>query len=223
MFQRDYIRRLIEQLGQALHNIYRLRQVEKFDDAQLEIDRAGKSLLGIDLQLLRSLGEDEIIAFFKPGEALDSAKCFAAAALLREEARLREISGLAAQSQAGYRKALRLFLEALQHSKLLRTPENIASIDKLVEKLPKSNLGEAISKKLLWYFEWTGRFAKAEDSLYELLDAGAAIAAEGEAFYQRLLDKPDAELSAGNLPRAEVMEGMREFRQKIADAESRKS
>lgn len=216
MFQRDYIRRLIEQLGQALHNIFRLRQVEKFEDAQLEINRAGKSLLGIDLQLLRSLGEDEIIAFFKPGEALDSAKCFAAATLLREEGRLQEISGLAAQSQASFRKSLRLFLESLQHSKLLRTPENIAAIDKLIEKMPKTSLGEAILKNLFWYFEWTGRYAKAEDTLYDLLETGAVIAAEGMSFYQRLLDKSDAELLAGDLPRTEVIEGVRELRQKIA-------
>ncbi len=221
MFQRDYIRRLIEQLGQALHSIFRLQQVEKFDDAQLEINRAGKSLLGIDLQLLRSMGEDEIIAFFQPGEALDAAKCLAAAALLREEGRLQEISGRAAQSLASFRKSLRLFLEALQHSELLRTPENIAAIDQLVEKLPKSTLGQAMLKKLFWYFEWTGRYAKAEDTLYDLLENGAVIAAEGVSFYQRLLDKSDAELLSGNLPRAEVIEGMRELRKKIADKESR--
>jgi len=36
MFQRDYIMRMIEQLGQALIRIMSLKEAEKFDAAQIE-------------------------------------------------------------------------------------------------------------------------------------------------------------------------------------------
>jgi len=69
--------------------------------------------------------------------------------------------------------------------------------------------------RLLPYYERAGRYADAEDVLYELLtetrtlDAGEfeTGADVGAAFYGRLLARADAELGAGGLPREEVEEG----------------
>jgi len=53
-----------------------------------------------------------------------------------------------------------------------------------------------------------GRYAKAENALYAILDSHAGFADEGRRFYERLLTKSDEQLAAGNLPREEVLEGM---------------
>ncbi len=55
----------------------------------------------------------------------------------------------------------------------------------------------------------TGRFGKAEDALYELLQHRFPnIRPEFEAFYERMLARQDQELETGNLPRSEIDEGL---------------
>jgi CheY-like chemotaxis protein len=62
--------------------------------------------------------------------------------------------------------------------------------------------------------EAVGRYADAEDSLFEVIDGdpddGAAVD-QGIAFYQRLLAKEDADLEAGGLPRDEVRAALAEL------------
>jgi hypothetical protein len=68
------------------------------------------------------------------------------------------------------------------------------------------------------HFEQLGEFAKAEDVLFATLDAQPAqpgLREFGMAFYQRLMSKSDAALSAGNLPRPELEAGLAELRHVI--------
>jgi pseudouridine kinase len=48
----------------------------------------------------------------------------------------------------------------------------------------------------------------AEVGVQRLLEADPAYAGEGVQFYRRLLERPDAELEAGGLPRSEVADGL---------------
>ncbi len=57
------------------------------------------------------------------------------------------------------------------------------------------------------YCEQLGRFATAEDVLFEMLDRGDDVAETGPAFYDRLLAKTETELQDGDLPRNEVEDG----------------
>ena len=61
-------------------------------------------------------------------------------------------------------------------------------------------------------YEAGGHYGDAEDTLFEGLDADSAdeLAEAAIAFYRRLLDKVDAELEAGNLPREEAEAGLAE-------------
>ena len=55
----------------------------------------------------------------------------------------------------------------------------------------------------------------AEDELLELVDRRATspeIVLEGIAFYERLLQKKDAELEAGEIYRDEIQDGLKELR-----------
>jgi hypothetical protein len=73
---------------------------------------------------------------------------------------------------------------------------------------------------LMQHYERTGQFALAEDMLYSILEEkgddreGLAF---GVAFYQRILRQNDATLLVGNLPRAEILEGLGDLthRQKL--------
>ena len=64
---------------------------------------------------------------------------------------------------------------------------------------------------LFRYFERTGRFSQAEDTLEDMLTASPgnrSIVTKGIAFYYRLRHKSDATLQAGNMSRNEVEEGL---------------
>jgi hypothetical protein len=70
---------------------------------------------------------------------------------------------------------------------------------------------------LMQHYERNGEFAKAEDALCAMLEAepGNDLILEfGTMFYRRLLVQSDAALARGNLPRAEVEEGLKELLQR---------
>jgi hypothetical protein len=72
---------------------------------------------------------------------------------------------------------------------------------------------------LMRHYEQHGAFAKAEDALFDLLEAepGNSDALEfGIAFYERLRGQSDMALAKGNLPRQELEAGLAELRQRQA-------
>lgn len=221
MFQRDYIMRMIEQLGQALIRIMKLKEAEKFDAAQIEINRAGKMLLGFDMALLRMLSDEEIIKLLKPVEDLDTGKCIVTAELLLEDGNICERQEQAETAGISLVKSLSLFLEALLNSPQMRSPEYLGKVEELVGRLRAFHLPGHISGKLMQFYEVIGDFARAEDVLFDLADREhPGTAALGERFFERLLQQSDEALRAGNLPRDEVVEGYQVFKQKLADHDS---
>lgn len=201
--------RLIEQLGQALIRIMKLKEAEQFNAAQIEINLAGKMLLGLDMELLRALSDEEIISLLKPTGELDSGKCLMAAELLKEEADIQERQGQLQESAASYAVSLSLFLEAALTNKQVRSTEYIEKIDFICGKLTDFHLPANIKLKQFRYCELIGELARAEDCLYELIESDSADYIEtGIKFYKRLLQLDDAELARGNLPRDEVKEGL---------------
>jgi len=210
MYQRDYIMRMIEQLGVFLTRILKLKEAEKFDAARMEIDRAGKTLLGLDMSLIRALSDEKIISLLQPTGSLDSGKCLLIAELLREEGDICERQGKEEERYTCYSKSLSLYLEALAVNADFRNQEYLTKINALIQRLQQFTLLSHIDEKLFHYFEMTGEYAKAENHLFLLLETDhPEILEEGIRFYERLLAKSDRELEQGNLPREEVEEGLR--------------
>ncbi len=80
-------------------------------------------------------------------------------------------------------------------------------------------LPEASYGRLLRYLVHGGRFAVAEDLLFEWLEehgATAALRAAGEGLYDDLEAESDERLLAGELPRDELAEGRAMFRRSCA-------
>ena len=121
-------------------------------------------------------------------------------------------------SYYSYLKACNLFLEALHDKSQRKEIEYIPEVEELLGKLEDYELPARTHQLLFWYFDYTGRYAKAEDMLFESLEEEAseepdeaekaALLEKGEAFYARLLGKGDEELEAGNFSQAEIEEGL---------------
>lgn len=221
MYQRDYIMRLIEQFGQALQRILKKREAEQFDAALYEISQAGKTLLGLDMTLLRVLDDRQIVEFLTTSDGLDSGRCLVIAELFLQEGEITALVGDAEESLRDHIKSLSLFLSALAENEQLRSETYFSKVEDLRQRLSAASLPGHVTLKLCRYCEQRGDYAKAEDLLFALLETGyPGIAEAGRAFFARLLALSDAALQQGNLPRNEVVEGQRDFEKRLLAAKA---
>jgi hypothetical protein len=109
-------------------------------------------------------------------------------------------------------RALNLYLEVYLHGARTFLPEYADEIEPLAAALAVYKLPVPAMDRLWRYYEKKGDFAAAEDLLHELLEeteSDPVRVKRGVDFYRRLLQRSDAELAAGNLPRDEVEEGIK--------------
>lgn len=211
MFERDYILRLIEQLTQVLNKILFSKEAKNLTEAKEIIRQAYPNMLGLDPDMIRSMSDVEIINFLKITGSTQYERCLMIAELLKEEASIDElISGEGNEDAAlTYFDSLSLFLEALINKDELMTDRFINDMQVVLEKVSGYELPPEIAEKLSRFYEITGRYADAEDILFELTESGNPHYLQtAEKFYLRLMEKPDSELLKGNLPKVEVVEGL---------------
>ncbi len=216
MMQRDYILRLIEQLGQVWAILYTLVTKGQIAEALLVIDQALQRLVGFSLAEAEALSADDLIALIRlSGSRLDESlvadQLTVLASLLREAADAYAIQGDPDRADNQRLKALHLFLAALTGNGSPSSPQVADAVEPLLEQLSEYELPAPV-KDLLWqHFERVGQFAKAEDWLFELLEddqAEPGAVEQGIAFFERLLERSDEELVQGDLPRDEVLVGL---------------
>lgn len=219
--QRDSILRLIEQLGQVIAIAIGLAKGGQPDEALQVIDQALKGLVGFDLDDIEQMRAEDVIQMVRlarsghiaPAEMVAGDLAFTAG-LLAEAAEIHGLQGELARRDTGRLKALQLYLTVLTEEQ----PDLAVAVQvvpSLLEKLEGYELPYQTIYQLWQYHEQRGEFARAEDRLFELLDneqSGDEIVGDGIAFFLRLLDRTDAELEAGGLPRDEVEAGLDELR-----------
>jgi hypothetical protein len=142
--------------------------------------------------------------------------CLWAATLLKAEGEIYEDMGNAKESYYRYLKSLHLLLEVLLHEYIDSDSDFYMAAKDLLKKLEDYELPGSTKEKVFAYYEHIGQYAKAEDTLFEMLeDDGAdnALVERGQAFYTRLLTKSSSDLMAGNFSREEVQEGLAQLRE----------
>ncbi|HZS79513.1 MAG TPA: DUF6483 family protein [Ktedonobacteraceae bacterium] len=211
MSQRDYILRLAEEVGRVLAQVIYRKQRQDYQGALNFIDEQYRQLLGMGAGFIHAAPEETLLALLTSFDTLDTEKCWLVATMLKAEGELYELQDNENDSYYCFLKALNLFLEVLfmlnKSSHTEKTPE----VEGLIARLTPFEVPEATRKRIFRYFEQTGRYAKAEDILSELLEAHPADAVmlnEGKAFYTRLLHQSDETLRAGNFSREEAKEGL---------------
>lgn len=206
---------MISSLARVLAKVMLHKKAKQYDQAMEELQQAGKQLLGMNLLLLSSLSDEELIALLKLGERFDVEKCLAAAELLREQSEIQGLTGNENESARSAMKSLSLFTELVQYEKEALPQEYFEKIESLIQALSVFELPQSIQQKLFRYYELTGSYAKAEDVLFELVEQNASFLQDGIKFYDRLMKKTDDELAKGNLPRGEVKKSANELTKKI--------
>jgi hypothetical protein len=227
MAQRDYILRMFEEMSRAVAQIIYQREIKDYQATHDLIDEQFKQTLGMGSGFLHSLSDETLLSMLTTLGMLNIEKCWLIAMLLKAEGNLYADEQDENKSYYSYLKSCNLFLEALYDQNQHCNIEKIAEIEELLGKLEDYELPPRTMQLLFWYFEYTGRYAKAEDMLFDILEIEPdeemeciegiesvdEMRSKGEAFYVRLLSKNDSTLENGNFSRSEIRDGLARLHQ----------
>ncbi len=211
MFESDYILRMFSMLGRALARIIFFRETKNYDAALLEVDNTGRSLLGLNTDTIERLPVSDLKNVLGSDPSLAQSRLYTAGVLLKEKGEILELKDEDSDSAGLYLKALRLMTDEIKGIEEVDGRKGIANVDAVIGKLKDYELPSDMKRKLIDYYEYSGRFDKAEDVIFEMVDESASFAGEGISYYERLLKRSDFELEAGHLPRAEAEDALREL------------
>ncbi len=208
MLTRDYILRMIDVLSRVLAKILFFKNTKNYKDAFHELDMATKELLGMDRMFINSLSDSQLVQLMEPEENLLGPKCYLLGVVFKEEAEIFELQGDDENRIEFYMRSLFMFVEGIERSKVMIGEDHPGKINEVIDKLKDYELPQDIEEKLFYYYEFTGRFDKAEDILFSLIEMDNSFLDKGKDFYERLLQKDNTQLENGNLPRNEVEESL---------------
>ncbi len=212
MIERDYILRMFNLLGQALTRIFFFKEIREYDKALLEVDKSALSLLGLNAEMIGKLDTAGLSDLFGSDPALLDSKLFAAGTFMMERGEILAKQDREDESIGMYMKALDLFLKGQP----LQDMQADNRVDLTIDALKSYELPLAVRRKMVEYFERKGKFDRAEDVVFEIVNEDPGFLQEGISFYERLLLKSDRQLEEGDLPRNEVEDGLAELRKKSA-------
>jgi len=226
----DFILRMLDQVGDAIARVLTGRSPGAEQMAERELASAYQELTGSGRALVARLSSEQLLAILGAPARFNRERGYVLARLLEADAELierraaddaRAEGGDATASAAASArlKALDLYLEATQAG--LDEEDLDERIAGLRDALAELHLPEASHWRVFEYVLGEGRYAAAEDLLFEGLGrfgGGRAVAERGRAFYRALDALPDADLDAGALPRPEVAEGRAAFEAELEQA-----
>jgi tetratricopeptide (TPR) repeat protein len=196
--------RQIEQVGQMLARILGLAKGGREDEALGMFDEAYKPLLGVGSRVVAVLDEGQLVDMLTSGANPDTRRVAMALELLKAEADLYAGAGQAGEAAVRYRRAVALAGYLAARSERLLDRDLAAD---LLERAGELELPAAQRLAIARVLEALGRYADAEDALFELIDEAPGDPApveEAIAFCQRLRPLEPEQLAAGGLPLEEV-------------------
>jgi hypothetical protein len=220
LVQRDYILRLFEQMGQVITVVIGLKKNGEPSEALRVASDGLHGLVGFNLEDIEKLAAEDIVQLIRlsrsghasPGEQV-AGQLGVVGRFLTEIADIHDIQAEPERADRARLKALHIYLVVLVEEQS-SIDEVQAAIALLVGQLSGYVLPFAISDMLWRHYEMRGDFARAEDTLFEMLETGGhdqGVVDNAIAFYQRLLEKADNDLEEGGLPRDEVLAGLSEL------------
>jgi hypothetical protein len=214
MLKNDYIMRIIEQFINAMALILRYQKADEYEKALQTTGDTFTKIFGAGSDFFNSLADQDLINLLKTNGALDKDKTIMIAALLKIEGDLFESQKNSDESSHRYLKSLNLYLESYLNDNPNGRAQTISTdyyndIENLLQKLDSYELPPQTKNRIWQYFEKEGKYSRAEDLLYELYEETPEddLFGQGISFYDRLMQKNDQQLNAGDLPRDEVEEG----------------
>lgn len=215
MIKNDYLSLKMQELSEVIAKILKLLESKNIVESHEIIDDAFKRLLGISPRVAENLSYKDLIQFSGSSEAAQSIKLIILGELLKLDGDIGKQEGDTNKSIDLYIKAFNIFIKAMSIDKDTCLEISSKSISYISNEISEYELAFDALYSLFKYSEFLGNYAKAEDTLYELLEATDTeldMVAEAITFYKKLLTKSDEELIAGNLPREEIEDALKQLK-----------
>jgi tetratricopeptide (TPR) repeat protein len=203
--------RQIEQVGRMLAAIIGLAKGGRGDEALGMFDEAYKPLLGVGTGVVAVLDDGQLVDMLTSGSNPDMRRVAMAMELLKTEADLYTDAGQPGEAAVRYRRALALA------GTLAARSERLLDRDLATDLLERGSALElSVSQRLAAarVLEALGRYADAEDALFEVIDErpdDPEPVDQAIAFCQRLRPLDPEQLAAGGLTLQEVNDTLAEL------------
>ncbi|HEY9165950.1 MAG TPA: DUF6483 family protein [Candidatus Kryptonia bacterium] len=208
MLSRDYIMRMTNLLAKALARVLFLKEIKNYEEALVEVEKTGSSLLGLDLEVFEKIPLANVKSLLGSDATIRQSKLFAAGMLLKEKAEIRESQGEEEDSVFLNLKSLELLVEELPDSKEFGEGKWKQGVELLVERIKGYDRPIELKRRLAAYYEFVGEYDRLENTVFDILESDPGFVSDGILIYERLSRKTDDELESGKLPRNEVMEAL---------------
>lgn len=207
MLSEDYILRMIGQATAVLLKIIGFKKNGDYPEAQQAIDQALETLVGLKADLIKQLDDESLLNTLTQEGVLDTARLALVADLFKEDGDVLAAQGRVSESRESYMRSLIYHLETGFDESTEPDVELTNKIEVLVQNLGLQNLPDEPLWTLFCYYELIGDLPKADHAILRLAERPnlqTDIQPELVAFYERLLQKPDAVLAAAGMTREEV-------------------
>ena len=203
--------RQIEQVGRMLAAIIGLAKGGRGDEALGMFDEAYKPLVGVGSRVVAVLDDAQLVDMLTSGSNPDMRRVAMAMELLKTEADLYAGTGQAGEAAVRYRRAIALAGTLAARSERLLDRELAAD---LLERAGELELSVSQRLAVARVLEALGRYADAEDALFEVIDErpdDPEPVDQAIAFCQRLRPLEPEQLAAGGLTLQEVNDTLAEL------------
>jgi tetratricopeptide (TPR) repeat protein len=147
MVQKDYFKRVLEQLVDAIAKIQKLKEAGEIEEAQQLIRLSFHRLTGLGFDAIEKMSDKDILSLFSIN-GFNAAKCLSIALLLREEADVCFAKGEFDRSDDIYEKSLNLFLAVHSTDSEFNTEETLREIDDIILKMDNAKITVDAKEKL---------------------------------------------------------------------------
>lgn len=216
MIKNDYLMEKLDKLNDIIADINELNNNKQFDSSYSVINQAFKQLLGLNPDIVESLSYKDLLHFVGAYGSTEVYKYVILAELLRQDALINKLKGNLAKSFNSNIKSFNIYAKALSidPETCLELAED--RLEAVIGEINDYELTYDTKLSLFQCYENTGKFDKAEDVLYDIIETeeNNNIRAEGINFYNRLIKKSEKELEQGNLTLKEVEEGLKDWQRK---------
>lgn len=211
MFKRDYLTRMIEEMGEVIGAVLGLKRQMKHPQAIALLDELLRKQFRIPLKLLESMPPEQITDLFRMNGSPEPDKLQQVARLLEEAGRLRMELEETKGDATTLMKALYLYVYSDMNGAdrtLLQLPERIAEVRL---ELREYRLSREVDELLARYEEGEWKLSEADNIWFRLIAVHPESFDGALAFYDRLQLLREEELEQGGLSRQEVEEGRQEL------------
>jgi len=217
MIRRDYILRMIEQFFQVLARLKGLKQGQLWEQAGGVVEDEFQRLIGLGPEAVVRLSETELLARVMHGEPTQVVrqKTLMVTTLLKEAGDAAVGQGRESEGRAYYLKGLHLLLQTLVAGDAADCPAFVPGLEVFTAALAGAPLPLETQARLMQHYEQAGDFAKARDALVALVKSAPdqpGVVEFGIAFYQRLQNRSDDQLTLGGLPREQLEASLADLR-----------